>query len=58
MAYPDMPVPFGVFRSIEKPTYDQMLNDQVRASIEKKGKGKLKDLLYQETWTVEPGGKK
>ena len=52
MTYPEMPVPFGVFRSIEKPTYDDMLTDQVTASIEKKGKGDLKKLLHEEVWTV------
>ncbi len=53
MEYPEMPVPFGVFRSIEKPTYNDMLDNQVRASIEKKGPGDLKKLLYEETWVVE-----
>ena len=53
MEYPEMPVPFGVFRSTERPTYDEMLNDQVKFAIEKKGKGKLKDILYTEdVWTV------
>lgn len=53
MVYPEMPVPFGVFRSIEKPTYDEMLIGQVNAAIEKKGQGKLKDILYTEdVWAV------
>ena len=57
MDYPEMPVPFGVFRCIEKPSYDFMMNDQVRLATEKKGKGNLKDILYTEdVWTVE--GKK
>lgn len=55
MTYPEMPVPFGVFRSIEKPTYDGMLNDQVAAAVTKKGKGELKELLYSETWEVARG---
>ena len=59
MEYPKMPVPFGVFRCIEKPTYDEMLNDQVRMSIEKKGKGDLEKLLYtDDVWTIEDKGKK
>lgn len=53
MEFPDMPVPFGVFRCIERPTYDEMMNDQVKAALEKKGKGKLEDLIYTEdVWTV------
>ena len=54
MEYPEMPVPFGVFRDIQKPSYDAMLNDQSRQVLEKKGKGKLRDILYTEdVWTVE-----
>lgn len=54
MAYPNMPVPFGVFRAIEKPTYEQMLDDQVKEATKKKGKGTLQHLLYDaETWTVK-----
>ncbi|MBI2095934.1 MAG: 2-oxoacid:ferredoxin oxidoreductase subunit beta [Candidatus Omnitrophica bacterium] len=54
MEYPEMPVPFGIFRCTEKPTYDDMLNDQVKFAVEKKGKGNLRDILYtEETWTVK-----
>ncbi len=57
MEYPEMPVPFGIFRCIEKPTYDEMLNDQVKFAVEKKGKGNLKDILYTEdVWTVGSNG--
>ena len=53
MNYPEMPVPFGVLRCIEKPTYDEMMNEQVKALVDKKGKGKLEDLLFTEdVWTV------
>lgn len=54
MAYPEMPVPFGVFRAIEKPTYEQMMTDQIKEATKKKGKGTLQDLIYgAETWTVK-----
>lgn len=54
MTYPDMPVPFGVFRSIEKPSYNVMLEEQVKHSVEAKGIGDLHKLLYNdETWKVE-----
>ncbi len=54
MTYPDMPVPFGVFRAIEKPTYDQMMTDQIKEATKKKGKGTVDALLYgAETWTVK-----
>jgi 2-oxoglutarate/2-oxoacid ferredoxin oxidoreductase subunit beta len=54
MTYPEMPVPFGVFRAIEKPTYEQMMIGQINDSIKKKGKGTLESLIYgTETWTVK-----
>ncbi len=54
MEYPEMPVPFGVFRDIDKPTYDEMLNEQVQGAIKKKGVGDLKDLIYgKDTWEVK-----
>ena len=54
MEHPEMPVPFGVFRQIEKPTYDQMMEDQIKQVIKSKGKGELKNLIYgPNTWTVK-----
>jgi 2-oxoglutarate ferredoxin oxidoreductase subunit beta len=53
MTYPETSVPFGVFRAIEKPTYDEMMENQIREVIKTKGKGGLKDLIYgTDTWTV------
>jgi 2-oxoglutarate ferredoxin oxidoreductase subunit beta len=53
MTYPDMPVPFGVFRSIEKPSYEKMMDDQVRRVVESKGPGNIEKLLYnEEVWKV------
>ena len=54
MDYPEFPVPIGVFRSIERPTYDELLMGQVNAAIERNGKGDLQKLLTgTNTWTVE-----
>lgn len=54
MDYPEMPVPFGVFRAIQKPTYDEMMDAQVKKAIQTKGAGDLKELVYgNETWKVE-----
>jgi len=53
MEYPDLPVPFGVFRDIERPTYDEMLDKQVEDSM-KKNQETLKELIYgHDTWTVK-----
>jgi 2-oxoglutarate/2-oxoacid ferredoxin oxidoreductase subunit beta len=54
MQYPEYPVPMGVFRAVEKPTYERMLADQITAAIEKKGPGSIEKLLNSgETWTIE-----
>ncbi len=54
MEYPQMPVPFGIFRCIQKPTYDQMMDDQIKAEVKKKGPGKLEDLLHAGSiWQIE-----
>jgi 2-oxoglutarate ferredoxin oxidoreductase subunit beta len=60
MENPKMPVPFGVFRCIEKPSYDEMMEEQNKFALQKKGEGKLEKLLYTEdAWTVtaEEAGK-
>jgi len=53
MYYPEFPEPIGVFRAIEHPTYERMLDDVVTQAIAKKGEGRLEDLfLAGDTWTV------
>jgi 2-oxoglutarate ferredoxin oxidoreductase subunit beta len=50
---PDFPLPIGVFRAVEKPTYDALLEAQVQSAIAKRGKGDLGALLNSgDTWTV------
>jgi 2-oxoglutarate ferredoxin oxidoreductase subunit beta len=54
MEYPDYPVPVGVFRDVEKPTYEDLLTGQVQTAIEKMGAGDLMKLLNAgDTWTIE-----
>jgi 2-oxoglutarate ferredoxin oxidoreductase subunit beta len=54
LTYPDFPVPFGVFRCIERPTYDELMDKQIQEAVKRKGKGNLKDLIYgEDTWTVK-----
>jgi 2-oxoglutarate ferredoxin oxidoreductase subunit beta len=50
--YPQFPVPIGVFRDIERPTYDELVAKQV-ADAQARGKGNFEDLLHGgETWEV------
>ena len=51
---PQFPTAFGVFRDVERPTYDQLLMDQIQQAMGKKGRGKLKALLNAgTTWQVD-----
>ncbi|MEV0781355.1 2-oxoacid:ferredoxin oxidoreductase subunit beta, partial [Streptomyces sp. NPDC050428] len=45
--------PIGVLRSIQRPVYDTLMNDQLDTAIEQNGKGDLTQLLAgNDTWTV------
>jgi 2-oxoglutarate/2-oxoacid ferredoxin oxidoreductase subunit beta len=51
---PHFPAPVGIFRRVERPTYEAMLNDQIDAAQQKKGDGDLRALLHAgDTWTVK-----
>jgi 2-oxoglutarate ferredoxin oxidoreductase subunit beta len=53
MMYPEFPEPIGVFRSVEKPRYDDMLNAQIIEAKKTKGDGDLQKLFNAgDTWTV------
>ena len=55
MHYPDFPEPIGVFRAVDRPKYDEMLNAQIEEAVRSRGPGDL-DKLFREgdTWKVEP----
>ncbi|HEX5471841.1 MAG TPA: 2-oxoacid:ferredoxin oxidoreductase subunit beta [Lacipirellulaceae bacterium] len=47
------PEPIGVFRSVDRPQYDDMINDQIEQATNERGKGDLDKLfLSGETWDV------
>lgn len=54
MDNPELPVPLGIFRSIEKMCYETALNQQVDAAKERFGKPDLQALLESgDTWEVK-----
>ncbi len=54
MQFPEMPVPFGVFRAVERPTYEDLMDAQIQEAVKARGKGDLQNLIYgSETWTVK-----
>ncbi len=54
LAYPDYPVPIGVFRAVQRPTYDTMMTEQIEQAIAAEGPGDLREIFHEgDTWTVE-----
>jgi len=54
MEYPDFPQPVGIFRAVERDTYEDMLEAQIEAAIGKQGAGSLDKLINSgETWVVQ-----
>lgn len=53
MRQPEFPEPMGVFRAIDRPTYEEGVISQVQASIQTKGEGSLAKLYHAaDTWEV------
>ena len=49
----DGAVPLGVFRSVEREVYDDLMSEQLEAARERSGEGDLEALLHSgDTWTV------
>jgi 2-oxoglutarate ferredoxin oxidoreductase subunit beta len=54
MEQPDFPQPVGIFRAVERATYEDMMTDQIDAAIAKFGPGSLEKLINSgDMWTVE-----
>jgi 2-oxoglutarate ferredoxin oxidoreductase subunit beta len=54
MAMPEFPEPVGVFRCVQKPTYDAVVTHQIEQETQMRGPGNLQKLLTgSETWVVE-----
>ncbi len=57
MKAPDFPVPIGVLRRVERPTFEAGVVGQIEGERERKGAGTLEALLRAgETWTVHEDG--
>jgi 2-oxoglutarate ferredoxin oxidoreductase subunit beta len=54
MEYPDFPQPVGIFRAVERDTYEDMMEAQIEAAVAKQGAGSLEKLINSgETWVVQ-----
>jgi 2-oxoglutarate ferredoxin oxidoreductase subunit beta len=51
---PELPRPMGVFVSLERPTYEEQMRDQIAHAKRKRGEGTLQELLNgDETWVIQ-----
>jgi 2-oxoglutarate/2-oxoacid ferredoxin oxidoreductase subunit beta len=54
MEQPNFPQPVGIFRAVERDTYEDLMAAQITAAQAKQGHGQLEKLLYSgDMWTVE-----
>ena len=54
MEYPKFPQPVGIFRAVERDTYEEMMADQIETAITKSGPGSLEKLINSgDMWVVE-----
>ena len=54
MDYPEYPVAMGVLRAFERPTYDELMENQIQDVIKQQGPGDLESLLNEgDGWLVE-----
>jgi 2-oxoglutarate ferredoxin oxidoreductase subunit beta len=53
MQHPEFPEPIGVFRAIEQPVYESLMDGQIDQAVEKRGVGDLNKLFHAgDTWQV------
>jgi 2-oxoglutarate ferredoxin oxidoreductase subunit beta len=54
MVYPRFPECVGIFRCVQRPTYDELVNQQIEEARRAKGPGKLDELFASDdVWVVE-----
>ena len=54
MEHPEFPQPVGIFRDVERETYEDLMAGQIEAAISKSGPGSLEKLINSgDMWTVE-----
>ena len=54
MEYPEFPVPIGIFRDVEKATYEDMMTTQIDDAVKRFGPGDLEKLINSgDTWVID-----
>jgi 2-oxoglutarate ferredoxin oxidoreductase subunit beta len=54
MTYPDFPECVGVFRCVERPTHDELVEGEIEQAVRREGAGTLDELLAgEDTWEIQ-----
>ena len=54
MEYPDFPQPVGIFRDVERATYEDLMAHQIEEAVARQGRGQLHKLIHSgDMWVVD-----
>ncbi|MCA1634339.1 MAG: 2-oxoacid:ferredoxin oxidoreductase subunit beta [Acidobacteria bacterium] len=54
MEFPNFPQPVGIFRDVQRETYEDLLAGQIETAIAKQGRGQLEKLIHSgDMWVVD-----
>jgi 2-oxoglutarate ferredoxin oxidoreductase subunit beta len=54
MEYPDFPQPVGIFRDVERATYEDLMAHQIDDAVARHGRGQLHSLIHSgDMWVVD-----
>jgi 2-oxoglutarate/2-oxoacid ferredoxin oxidoreductase subunit beta len=54
MEHPEFPQPIGIFRNVQRETYEDLLARQIEQAVSRQGRGQLHQLIHSgDMWTVE-----
>ncbi len=54
MEHPEFPQPVGIFRDVQRETYEDLLAHQIEESVARQGRGQLHKLIHSgDMWVVE-----
>jgi 2-oxoglutarate ferredoxin oxidoreductase subunit beta len=54
MEFPNFPQPVGIFRDVQRETYEDLLVNQIEAAVAKQGRGQLQKLIHSgDMWVVD-----
>jgi 2-oxoglutarate ferredoxin oxidoreductase subunit beta len=54
MEFPTFPQPVGIFRDVQRDTYEDLLAHQIEEAVARQGRGQLRKLIHSgDMWVVD-----